>query len=152
MVRTNFFYEGDEKTVAATAGHTAAGSRFGFKPGQVVQELGYADDVDEDIREEIEDITGSELVDEYFEEVADAVILWWHGDDGDLTDALVDSLTALDGGGVVWLLTPKAGLDGHVEPHEVEEAATTAGLHATTTFMAGPDWSAMRLAQRGRGR
>jgi hypothetical protein len=46
---------------------------------------------------------------------------------------------------VVWLLTPKAGRPGHVEPSEIAEAAPTAGLASTTTQSAGPDWTATRL-------
>jgi hypothetical protein len=34
----------------------------------------------------------------------------------------------------------------------IEEAATTAGLHATSTFSIAGDWSATRLGSRGRGR
>jgi len=134
--------------VAATAGQQAAGSMFGFKSGQIIQELGYDDDVDFDIRDEIEAVTGTELEDEYFQEVADAAILWWRDDDGDLTDALVDSLTMLDDGGDVWILTPKPGRDGHVDTHDITDAAMTAGLNPTTTLSAGEDWSALRLAQR----
>ena len=47
--------------------------------------------------------------------------------------------------GVVWLLTPKAGRDGHVEPSEVSESAQTAGLQQTSTVNAGKDWTAARL-------
>jgi hypothetical protein len=50
----------------------------------------------------------------------------------------------------VLLLTPKSGRDGHVQPSEIEEAALTAGLHATTSVSAGTDWIATRLvAPRG---
>lgn len=134
--------------MAATAGQSAAGSRFSFSTGQVIQELGYDDDVDFDVRDEIEQTTGIELEDEYFQEVADAVIMWWREEDGDLTDALVDALTLLDDGGDVWILTPKAGRDGHVDTHDITDAAMTAGLNPTTTLSAGEDWSALRLAQR----
>ena len=48
-------------------------------------------------------------------------------------------------GGVVWLLTPKAGRDGHVEPSEVSESAPTAGLQQTSTVNAGKDWTGARL-------
>ena len=34
----------------------------------------------------------------------------------------------------IWLLTPKAGRDGHVSHSDIEEAATTSGLHAMSTF------------------
>ena len=55
-------------------------------------------------------------------------MLWWRDDDGDLVDALVDALTSLADGGTIWLLSPKAGRAGHIEPSDVTEAAPTAGL------------------------
>lgn len=61
-------------------------------------------------------------------------------------------MTVLDGAGPIWVLTPKAGRAGHVSHSDIEEAATTSGLHAMTTFSIAPDWSATRLATRGRGR
>ena len=120
-------------------------TKLGLRPGQIVQELGYDDDCDHDLRVAIATLTGSELVDEDHDEVVDAVLLWWREDDGDLVDALVDSLTSLGSGGVVWLLTPKAGRDGHVEPEDIGEAAPTAGLSATSTVAAAQDWSGTRL-------
>ena len=48
----------------------------------------------------------------------------------------------------MWLLTPKAGRSGHVEPSEVAESAPTAGLQQTSTVNAGKDWSAARLVLR----
>lgn len=126
--------------------------RLGFKPGQVVQEFGWGDDVDDDLRAELESIVGSELVDEEYDDVTDGVIVWWRSDDGDLTDMLVDAQTVLDDGGLIWLLTRKPGRDGHVGHDEIQEAATTAGLHATSTFAVASDWSATKLANRGRGR
>nr|WP_206322067.1 DUF3052 domain-containing protein [Streptomyces sp. HNM0575] len=118
---------------------------MGFQPGQVVQELGYDDDVEQALREGIEAITGTELVDEDHDDVADAVMLWFREEDGDLTDALVDATTMIDAGSPVWLLTPKTGRDGYVEPSEIGEAAQTAGLAQTSTVNAGKDWSGSRL-------
>ncbi len=135
-----------------TAGSTAEGgaaSRLGLKPGQVVQEIGYDDDVDLDLRTSVETLTGSELLDEDAQEVVDVVLLWWRDGDGDLVDALVDSLASLDEQGVVWLLTPKAGRDGHVPPADVEEAAPTAGLFSTRTVSPGDDWVGARLVSGG---
>ena len=120
-------------------------SRLGFEPGQVVQEFGYDDDVDHELRASVEDLTGAELVDEDSDEVVDAVLLWWREEDGDLVDALVDVLGALAEGGAIWLLSPKAGRTGHVEPSDIEEAAPTAGLHATKTVSVGREWSGTRL-------
>ena len=91
-----------------------------------------------------------ELVDEDTDEVVDAVLLWWRDGDGDLVDTLVDALGPLADNGVVWLLTPKAGRDGHVEPSEITESAPTAGLQQTSTMSAGKDWSGARLVPRGR--
>jgi hypothetical protein len=75
----------------------------------------------------------------------DVVLLWWREGDGDLVDTLVDSLTNLADSGVVWLLTPKAGRDGHVEPSDIDEAAPTAGLSSTRSTSAAPEWSGTRL-------
>jgi len=121
-------------------------NRLGFQPGQVVQELGYDDDVDMDLREAVEDLTGTELVDEDYDDVADAVLMWFRDDDGDLTDALVDALAYLEEGGLVWLLTPKTGRTGHVEASDIAEAAQTAGLSQTSTINISKDWQAVRLA------
>ena len=134
--------------MVATA-HTAAASssatKLGFAAGQVVQEIGYDDDTDEELRLAIEQVTGSELEDEDYGDVADCVVLWWREDDGDLTDALVDALTNLADRGFIALLTPKVGREGHVEPSEIEEAALTAGLHGSGSVKAGPDWTGTRL-------
>ena len=135
--------------MSATAGHaeTAPGvaGRLGLKPGLVVQEIGYDDDCDEELRESIIELTGHDMVDEDYDDVADVVLLWWREEDGDLVDALVDALTSLADGGVIWLLTPKAGRDGHVEPSDIGEAAPTAGLAQTSTISAANDWTGTRL-------
>ncbi len=111
----------------------------------VVMEIGYADDCDDELRTAVAAAAGAALVDEESDEVVDIVLLWWRDGDGDLVDDLVDALTPLADNGVVWLLTPKAGRDGHVEPSEVSEAAPTAGLAQTTTLSAAKDWSGARL-------
>ena len=122
------------------------GNKLGFKPGMVIQELGWDDDVDDDLRIQIEDAIDGDMVDGEFGNVVDSVVLWWRDDDGDLTDALVDALTDLVGGGNIWLLCPKVGRPGAVDPADVAEAAQIAGL-ATTSTTAGvsKDWSATRL-------
>ena len=94
----------------------------------------------------MEELTGNELADDDVQEVVDAAIYWWRDGDGDLVDALMDALTNLTDGGVIWLLSPKSGRSGHVEPSEIEDAAPTAGLHATSTISASQDWSGTRLA------
>ena len=121
------------------------GDRLGLKPGMVVQELGWDEDVDDHIRMEIEDAIDADLVDGNHGDVVDAVLLWWRDDDGDLVDALVDSLTDLTGGGAIWLLTPKIGRPGAVDAAEVAEAGPIAGLSTTTTVAVGKEWTATKL-------
>jgi hypothetical protein len=142
--------------VGSTAGPDGRATRkeaLGFASGQVVQEFGYDDDVDAVLRDAIAAATGSELVDEAYGDVTDGAIMWWRQDDGDvvdLTDALMDAQSSLDNGGLIWVLTPKSGRVGHVQPRDVEEAARTAGLHATSAIAAAPGWSGIRLAARAR--
>jgi hypothetical protein len=136
--------------VSSTAGqaHSESGlaDQLGFKPGQVVQEIAFDDDVDEQLRASIVKRTGNELVDEDYGDVVDAVLLWWRSDEeDDLADALMDALSTVEGGGAIWVLTPKAGREGHVPPSDVAEAAATAGLSQTSAISAGPDWSGTRL-------
>jgi Protein of unknown function (DUF3052) len=136
-------------SVSATAGQAHdqrdLADRLGIKPGHVVQEIGYDDDCDEDVRDSVVALEGTELVDEYYDDVVDGVMLWWRDGDGDLVDALVDALTPLADGGYILLLTPKTGREGHVEPSEIGEAAPTAGLSQTSTVSAGRNWSGTRL-------
>ncbi len=137
---------------AEPAAEQSMAGRLGLKPGQVVQEFGYDDDVDDQLRMAIETLTGNELAEEDGQDVVDAALYWWRDGDGDLVDALVDALTNLADGGVIWLVTPKAGRDGHVEHSEIEEAAPTAGLHATSTISVCQDWTGTRLATPRSGR
>ena len=120
--------------------------RLGIQEGQVVQVLGDTDEIDDDLLDDVATRTGTELIHgDDTDEVVDVVLLWWRDGDGDLVDALVDSLTNLGDSGVVWLLTPKAGRDGHVEPSDIDEAAPTAGLSSTRSTSAAPEWSGTRL-------
>ena len=130
---------------AGGGGDVQVGDRMGFRPGMTVQELGWDDDVDDSLREGIENAIDADLVDGDHGDVVDAVVLWWRDGDGDLVDALVDSLTDLVGGGAIWLLTPKIGRPNSVEASEVTEAAPIAGLATTTTVSVSPDWTATRL-------
>lgn len=127
-------------------------SPLGLATGLVVQEIGYDNDVDFDLREAIELTTGTELVDEDYNDVTDAALIWWREDDADLTDTLVDALALLEDGGVIWVLSPKPGRPGYPSSSEITEAATIAGLHATSSKSVGPDWSGTRLSARGRAR
>ena len=120
-------------------------NRLGFKPGMVIQELGWDNDTDDALRAAIEDRIDADMVDGDYGNVVDAVLLWWRAEDGDLVDGLVDSLTDLVGGGAIWLLTPKVGRPNSVDPADIAEAAPIAGLSQTTTAAESTDWSATRL-------
>ena len=120
--------------------------RLGIENNQVVQEVGWDEDTDDDIRADIEDECGGELLDEDADEVVDVVLLWWRDGDGDLVDTLMDAITPLAEDGVIWVVTPKTGKPGHVQPAEIAESAPTAGLMQTSSANLG-DWIASRLVQ-----
>jgi hypothetical protein len=122
--------------------------RLGLRPEMIVMEIGYGDDVDESVRQAIEAQTGEELVDEDSDEVVDVVLLWYRDDDGDLADVLVDAIGPLADSGSIWLLTPKRGREGYVEPSDIAEAASIAGLSQTSITTIGADWTAARLVGR----
>ena len=122
--------------------------RMGIAPGMVVQELGWDDDVDDTLRDAIQSVTGEALVDEDSDEVVDVVVLWYREGDGDLVDVLMDALVSLADNGSIWLLTPRRGHPGYVEPSDIAEAAPTAGLTQTSLMNVGTDWSGARLAAR----
>jgi len=129
-----------------TEGETSGpAARLGLTKGMVVQELGWDSDTDDALRVAIEDTIDADMVDADYGNVVDAVVLWWRDEDGDLVDGLVDSLTDLVGGGVIWLLTPKVGRPNSVDAADVAEAAPIAGLSQTTTVAVSKDWAATRL-------
>ena len=126
-------------------GATGAAERMGFKPGMVIQELGWDNDTDDELRIEIENCIDADMVDGDYGNVVDAVVLWWREEDGDLVDGLVDSLTDLVAGGPIWLLTPKIGRPNSVDAADITEAAPIAGLTQTTAVAVSKDWAASRL-------
>lgn len=132
-------------TTVDQAGGRGLAERLGITPGMVVQEVGHDDDVDQELRAAIVERSGNELLDEDADDVVDVVLLWFRDDDGDLVDTLVDALHPLADSGVIWLLTPKSGREGHVEPSEVSEAAPTAGLSQTSSISAAREWAGHRL-------
>ena len=136
--------------MSETAG-AASFSKLGFAKGQVIQEFGYDDDVDDDLRFEVEDVIGTELEDEEFNDGADGVIVWYRDGDEDLTDLLVDAISPLADDGAIWLLTPKRGRAGYVEPSDISEAASVAGLSETSIITISQDWSGNRLVGRRSG-
>lgn len=131
-----------------------SGDSFGFPPGSVVQEFGYDEDVDFDLRDSIDE--SIELVDEDYPDVVDGVIAWWREDDGnvdDLADYLVDVKTSLaDSSAPIWLLVPSPREAGAVPANDVKEGAETAGLVATTSFATDGPWIGYRLSARGQRR
>jgi len=122
----------------------AIAARLGVISGQVVQELGWDEDVDEQLRTAVAAISG-ELVDADFEDVVDLVLFWFRDGDDDLVEALMDAIHPLTDQGVIWLLTPKSGRARFVEPEDITEAAPSAGLQATSTINAAANWQGTRL-------
>jgi hypothetical protein len=142
--------------VSATAdgGTDSSGpaNRLGFKAGMVVQELGWDQDTDDQLRISIEDAIDGDMVDSDHGNVVEAVVLWWRDDDGDLVDALVDALTELTSTGYIWLMTPKVGRSGYVDAADLAEAVVTAGLAQTVSVSVSPDWAATKLVRPRNGR
>ena len=121
---------------------------MGFTADELVLELGFASDCDENLRSSIREITGTDFLDQDSREVVDAVLIWWREGDGDLVDELMDAMTYLSESGAVWVLTPKIGRSGHVEPSDIQDGAPLAGLSQTSTMSIATDWSATRLVAR----
>jgi hypothetical protein len=142
----------EKESPLSTPAGSGIAARMGIEAGFLVLQRGFGEDCDSTISDEIAKVSNNALVDENSQEVVDAVITWWREEDGDLVDELVDCLTYLTEGGAVWLLTPKVGRDGHVEPSDIKDAAPTAGLSLTSTFQASKDWIATRLVARKIGK
>ncbi|HJQ46456.1 MAG TPA: DUF3052 domain-containing protein [Amycolatopsis sp.] len=130
---------------AGDAEQSSVAERLGIKPDMVVQEIGWDEDVDDDLRAAIEEHIGGNILDEDADEVIDVVLLWWREDDGDLVDAIMDARTPLGEHGVIWVLTPKTGQPGHVEPSDIAEAVPTVGLSQTSNISVGPNWAGTKL-------
>ena len=126
---------------SAAGGLASAGARMGINPGALILEIGAGPDSDQALREEISNLSGNPFLSEETEDVVDIALVWFR-DDGDddpvnrIVDLLVDSMTFLVDGGAIWVLTPKVGRPGHVEPSDIQEAAPTAGLSQTSSFAA----------------
>lgn len=119
--------------------------------GQVVQELGWDEDSDSSISEDLESVLGTQLLDEETDEMVDVVLLWWREDDGDLVDGLVDAGRNLGDDGSIWLLTPATGTAGTVDPGEIAESAQVAGMVQTRSTRLG-DWQGACLVAGGNKR
>ncbi|WP_283245711.1 DUF3052 domain-containing protein [Nocardia uniformis] len=138
--------EEDTTVVAAADDAQHYAQKLGITPGMAVQELGWDEDTDDDLRASIESTIGSEILDEDTDEVVDVVLLWWRESDGDLVDELLNVITPLADDGIVWVLSPKTGLPGHVAPSEIAESASPAGLKQTSSVSLG-NWLGSRLVQ-----
>lgn len=119
--------------------------RLGIEADAFVLEIGHGADSDEELRKAIVEQAGNELLDPDTNEVVDVVLLWWRDGDGDLFDALVDARGPLAEDGVIWVLSPKSGRDGHVLPSDISEAAPAAGLQQTKSLGIAADWTGTRL-------
>lgn len=128
---------------------------LGFAKDAVIQEFYYDDDVDESLRQRVEEYTGNELVDEDYGDVSDGALVWWRAEDGevdDLADLLVDAAGNLDNGGLIWVLTPVSGKSNSVDTQFVEEAAKTAGLRVMSSSHVSSDWLGISLMARSTNR
>jgi hypothetical protein len=125
---------------------------MGLAKDDLVLEVGHDSDCDSTLRDQLMAITGTQFLEGSTSEVVDAVIIWWREGDGDLVDELMDALTYLSETGPIWVLTPKVGRDGDVEPSDIQDAAPIAGLSVTSTIALAKDWTATRLVARKAGK
>lgn len=123
----------------------SAADTLGIEPAMTVTELGYGRDVDEALRTSVIERCGSELRTGSTGAADDVVLVWFRESDGDLIDILTEARTWVAQTGAVWLLTPKTGRPGYVEPSDIGEASPSAGLRQSTTVSACRDWLGTRL-------
>jgi len=121
---------------------------MGLAKGDLVLEVGFDGGCDSTLRDEIRGITETAFIENTTTDVVDSVIIWWRDGDGDLVDELMDAITYLAENGSIWVLTPKVGREGHVEPSDIQDAAPLAGLSQTSTIALAKDWTATRLVAR----
>jgi len=140
-----------EKSLTSPSGPSSVVERMGLLEGQLLLEVGEDADCDGELRQAIEARVGSKLLADESDEVVDAVLLWFRDGDGDLVDELVDALTFLSETGPIWLMVPKVGTAGHVDPSDIQDAAPTAGLTLAGTFLATQAWTATKLVPRKAG-
>ena len=119
---------------------------LGLANGMVVAEVGWDEDVDAALRDDIMDIIDADMVEEALEGV-DVVLLWWRDDDGEVADGLVDAMVDLAPNGYIWLMTPKVGRDGFVEVSDLSEGAITAGLALTGNANVSAEWQATKVVR-----
>ncbi|MFE2410603.1 DUF3052 family protein [Kitasatospora sp. NPDC059408] len=127
--------------------------RLGFEHGMVVREEGYGDDIDLGLHDSVDSVAGQGLLDLDLEGVMDAVLLWFRAEDGELTDLLayaLDEVGGVEERGLIWLLIPESGREGHVGPDVVRDAARAAGLPAARPADVAEGWDGFRFTLGGR--
>lgn len=130
-------------------------ARLGLSEGDLVAEFGYDDDVDESLRQDIQAVIGSDLLDGNTDDVVDAMLVWWRADDGDLTDELVDAVGMITEEGAVLVATPRPGRPNYVDAADISDAAQIAGLGQPSGAQPSGDWVTVKLTRTkdtGRGR
>ncbi len=132
---------------AEDAGRTSdIAGKLGVEPGMVVQELGWDSDVDEAVRDAVEERAGDELLDEDADEVIDLVLMWWREGDGDLVDALIDAIGPLADNGVIWVLTPEdRAAAGTSSPARSPRPRRRPGSRRRPTSRVSDGWAGSRL-------
>lgn len=121
--------------------------RMGLRAGLSVREVGWDDDTDPEIRDDVRRATGGELLDDDEEVSVDVVLYWWRLGDGDLANELAHNLGPLTDDGAVWVLTPRAGRPGHTSAEEIAEAADDAGRCRVASADLGA-WDGHRIGRR----
>ncbi|MFF9499786.1 DUF3052 domain-containing protein [Streptomyces sp. NPDC014656] len=125
----------------------AYADRMALRTGQAVREIGWDEDTDQAIRDDVRRATGDEPLDEDSKVRADAVLYWWREGDGDLASELETAVGPLSDEGVIWVLTPKPRRPGHTPAPDITEAAHEAGLHHAADADLGA-WTGHRLVRR----
>lgn len=143
MVEPTVVPQASEGVGKQALGHA---DKLGLRQGMVVQELGWDEDCDEELRSEVMDAIDGDLIEEAVEEAVDLVLLWQR-DDTDVADSLVDALRDLSPSGWIWLLTPRLGRSGYIDPADVQEGTRVSGLVLTQRVDVSPDWQASRVVR-----
>ncbi|MFC8045522.1 DUF3052 family protein [Nocardia sp. NPDC057353] len=130
----------------------SAVERFGFARGQVVREIGYAEDADRELRGRVEAITGRVLTGPGGTRCPDGLLVWLRADGTDPVELLLGCGEAMTPRTRLWVLTPKVDRPGHLDPLAVVDAAGRAGLNWVGRVDVFDDWNAtgLRLFRRQR--
>ena len=121
--------------------------KLGLREEQIVVEYGDDEDTEPGVRDAAARVVGSPVEGESYDGVVDVVLLWWRDGEGDLADELMDTLTTLEEGGSIVLLTPGAGREDRVPAADVQDACTTCSMVASGAVNLG-GWIGQRLVGR----